>query len=130
MFTLAFFKGRNAKNKVNTHSSGKSWINYRLSNHWIIMQSLKINELNQCQLTSRTFNNAENLIKYSFGEHVYVKHSRPPPKKKLLSVYKIFVYEHGERHTLLWVTMPQESQGDWFQYTQRYQNLWTPKSFI
>ena len=65
------------------------------------MQSLKINELDLCQLTSWTFNNAENLIKYSFGVHVCVKHSRPPNKKKLLPVYKIFVYEHGERHTLL-----------------------------
>lgn len=99
MFTLAFFKGRNAKNKVNTHSSGKSWINYRLSNHWITMQSLKINESNQCQLTSRTFNNAENLIKYSFGVHVYVKHSRPPPKKNFSLCIK-YLYMNMEKGIL------------------------------
>lgn len=82
-------------------------MNCRLSSHWIITHSLKINELDLCQL--RTFRNAANLIKYdSFCMCTCMKQQSPHKNfylyRKYLQVYD-YVYEHGDELTLLSVVI-------------------------
>lgn len=81
MFTVAFLKGTNSKNRVNAHLSGKSWI----------IIGYPIIGLLHNQLKSRTSHDADNFIKY--GSHVWNTVVSLFPEKHL-PVYTTFIYDY------------------------------------
>lgn len=72
MFTKAFLKGKNAKNRVNAQSLREKLNDYRLSSHWIIMQLVEVKDLEWCR----------QFYKIWFIVCTRVKHSSLPLSRK------------------------------------------------